>query len=395
MGFLSTSHMATSATTTMPVRDFIYRPTDRPAAVEDFDDRDNLGQDLPAAYDSRNVVLTAGENLAVGAAGGTLETCLLMPLLTWKFTVQEGRALPTKLTHWYRGVVVQAANVAPITALQMFANGVLERATTGVTGHGLTDGEKIVCACGAGVISSLAYTPVDYICIHQGKTGLGVAATIAAMSAEHGRACFWRGFNAMAVREGIYTVSDGATAPAAGRRANDDGRGSGGHSLHDSPLMRRHGIVPTGWLPRTRAGAHGAARRARRAVRRLQVWRVDRRRVHGRHDRRAADPPGRHREDDAPGRRRGRALPLRRGGGRGRLCDRRRRRAVPRRAAAHAASVRRVLRRRLAPRLRRAVERSARLEPGEWLAWGMCGARTCVTFARGTEEPPNARSAPR
>lgn len=157
---------------------------------------------------SRNgrAALTAGENMAMGGLGGTLETCLLMPLLTWKFTVQEGRALPTKLTHWYRGVVVQAANVAPITALQMLSNGVLERATTGLTGHGLTDGERIACAAGAGVISSVAYTPVDYICIHQGKTGLGVAATIAALSAEHGRACFWRGFNAMAVREAIYTA---------------------------------------------------------------------------------------------------------------------------------------------------------------------------------------------
>ena len=38
------------------------------------------------------------ENLAVGVGGGCVETAALMPVLTWKFCAQEGRALP-KLPH--------------------------------------------------------------------------------------------------------------------------------------------------------------------------------------------------------------------------------------------------------------------------------------------------------
>ncbi|CAB9504534.1 Mitochondrial carrier protein [Seminavis robusta] len=74
------------------------------------------------------VPLSEVENLAVGAAGGALETCLQMPILTYKFCLQEGRALPTSVPGWYRGLGVQAGTVAPITAIQFCVNGMLQKA---------------------------------------------------------------------------------------------------------------------------------------------------------------------------------------------------------------------------------------------------------------------------
>jgi hypothetical protein len=68
------------------------------------------------------VPLSPLENLAVGALGGALETCLQMPIITYKFCVQEGRALPRNASGWYRGVFVQASTVAPITAIQFMVN---------------------------------------------------------------------------------------------------------------------------------------------------------------------------------------------------------------------------------------------------------------------------------
>jgi hypothetical protein len=68
------------------------------------------------------VPLSPLENLAVGALGGALETCLQMPIITYKFCVQEGRALPRNVSGWYRGVFVQASTVAPITAIQFMVN---------------------------------------------------------------------------------------------------------------------------------------------------------------------------------------------------------------------------------------------------------------------------------
>jgi len=73
-------------------------------------------------YPSARVPLSPLENLSVGAFGGALETCLQMPILTYKFCVQEGRALPTSFAGWYRGVFIQASTVAPITALQFMVS---------------------------------------------------------------------------------------------------------------------------------------------------------------------------------------------------------------------------------------------------------------------------------
>ena len=42
-------------------------------------------------------ILSGPENIAVGMVGGVTETCLLMPVLTAKFCLQEGRPLPTSI----------------------------------------------------------------------------------------------------------------------------------------------------------------------------------------------------------------------------------------------------------------------------------------------------------
>jgi hypothetical protein len=52
-------------------------------------------------------LLSEHENLLVGMVGGTAETALLMPVLTWKFCLQEGRPYP-RFPKMYRGVGVQA-----------------------------------------------------------------------------------------------------------------------------------------------------------------------------------------------------------------------------------------------------------------------------------------------
>jgi hypothetical protein len=38
--------------------------------------------------------LSPSENLIIGMSGGAIETCALMPILTWKLCAQEGRAYP-------------------------------------------------------------------------------------------------------------------------------------------------------------------------------------------------------------------------------------------------------------------------------------------------------------
>jgi len=70
------------------------------------------------------------ESLLVGGIGGTLETSLQMPLITWKICVQEGRPYPKVLREWYRGVFINAGSLSPITAFQTFSNSVLQGVVT-------------------------------------------------------------------------------------------------------------------------------------------------------------------------------------------------------------------------------------------------------------------------
>ena len=119
--------------------------------------------------DDHRPLLTEAENLFVGIAGGTAEVTALMPLLTAKFCVQEGRALPRSLGGLYRGWAVQAGNVAPITAVQMLLNGLIEKRVFDANHKPLSDFEKALSAGLAGGLSAVIYAPVDLVCIHQQK----------------------------------------------------------------------------------------------------------------------------------------------------------------------------------------------------------------------------------
>ena len=136
-----------------------------------------------------------------------------MPILTFKFCKQEGRALPSSVGGWYRGVGVQAGTVAPITAIQMMVNGVLQGMALRGEKRALTDFEQMYTAAGAGAISALVYSPVDLTTIQQQKMNLNPVATMSAIVKDYGLQGVFRGFVSMAVRESIYTAGYLGAAP--------------------------------------------------------------------------------------------------------------------------------------------------------------------------------------
>eukprot|EP01063_Lacrimia_lanifica_P024177 TRINITY_DN32139_c0_g1_i1.p1 TRINITY_DN32139_c0_g1~~TRINITY_DN32139_c0_g1_i1.p1 ORF type:complete len:290 (+),score=98.50 TRINITY_DN32139_c0_g1_i1:49-918(+) len=181
---------------------------------------------VPSVLQRRpRAVLSPMENLAVGAAGGALETTLQMPVITYKFCKQEGRALPTSAGGFYRGVGVQAGTVAPITALQFLCNGALQTMLKAATGKAaLGDVEVIAAATAAGGISAIVYSPVDMITIQQQKLNMSPVQTARHIIAKYGYANgFFRGFGACAVREGIYTAGYLGLAPVATARLAESG----------------------------------------------------------------------------------------------------------------------------------------------------------------------------
>jgi hypothetical protein len=162
----------------------------------------------------KRALLSEVENLGVGVVGGTVETVINMPVLTAKFCLQEGRPFPKSFGGFYVGTAMQAGNVAPITALQMVANGVYEKYIFGATeSKPLNDVQKIGCSCLAGASSALLYSPVDLTMIQQQKLGMGPGATISHIMSTHGATTMLRGVTSMAVREALYTAGYLGLAP--------------------------------------------------------------------------------------------------------------------------------------------------------------------------------------
>ena len=85
--------------------------SDGPSVSNTKSNRSNAS--VIATEPSHNVkaTLSPAENLIIGAFGGAVETSVQMPILTWKFCSQEGRAFPTTVGGWYRGVFVQAGKI--------------------------------------------------------------------------------------------------------------------------------------------------------------------------------------------------------------------------------------------------------------------------------------------
>jgi hypothetical protein len=208
------------------------------------------------------MTLTGAENLAVGAVGGCLEVCIQMPILTYKFCLQEGRPLPSTVAGFYRGVGVQASTVAPITAIQFLFNGMLQgvilkarssssdrnhhhhhhhhhhlgtttTTTATTTTTKLSDVETIAAAAGAGAISAVVYSPVDLLTIQQQKLGLNsVGKTVQTLVQDHGVRGLYRGFWSCVGREALYTAGYLGLAPVFTSRL-----------LQDVPSLQEHHLA--------------------------------------------------------------------------------------------------------------------------------------------------------
>ena len=155
--------------------------------------------------------LSENENLAVGIVGGCTETLILMPVLTWKFCAQEGRPYP-RFPGMYRGAGVLASSVAPITGMQMFVNGLLEKTLT-KGARAPTDAESIGSALGAGAVSASLYGPAEVAAIHAGKLGLSSKEAALHLLKTYGVTSFFRGVAPTAGREAIYTAGYLGLAP--------------------------------------------------------------------------------------------------------------------------------------------------------------------------------------
>jgi len=160
----------------------------------------------------RRATLSPVENMMLGVFGGCLETMVHMPLLTWKFCKQNSKPLPNSIIGWYRGLVVQASSVAPITALQVTTNGIIESLIT-QNQRNVTDNEKLFTSATAGFISALIYSPVDLITIQQQNQAKAMTETFKIIFNEYGFRGLSRGFFSCGLRECVYSCGYLGMAP--------------------------------------------------------------------------------------------------------------------------------------------------------------------------------------
>eukprot|EP00729_Bicosta_minor_P023091 gene23091-16511_t len=106
----------------------------------------------------------------------------------------------------YRGVLINAASIAPISGLQYAANGSLQKLFVSMSGNERPgELQKLAVAIGAGAISSLIVTPAELIMISQQRLGGSVASTLKDVWSTSGLRGMMRGFAPTTWREMGWT----------------------------------------------------------------------------------------------------------------------------------------------------------------------------------------------
>jgi len=144
--------------------------------------------------------------LVVGSLAGMIEASAMQPFLYWKTMEQINKPMVWKPSLAYRGVLINAASIAPISGLQYAANGSLQKLFVSMSGNERPgELQKLAVAIGAGAISSLIVTPAELIMISQQRLGGSVASTLKDVWSTSGLRGMMRGFAPTTWREMGWT----------------------------------------------------------------------------------------------------------------------------------------------------------------------------------------------
>ncbi|PSC69614.1 Mitochondrial Carrier (MC) Family [Micractinium conductrix] len=158
--------------------------------------------------------VTPLEHTAIGALAGVLEVSIMQPTVGVKNALQEGRPVPRTIPMLYRGVVVSAGAMLPITAVQFGMNRFLEQTYRRVMKtEQLSMGGTVALAMGAGASSAFLGCPAEFVMIQQQKAGRSLAAEARHIMAAYGPLKPMKGLSATIARESLYACGYLAVAP--------------------------------------------------------------------------------------------------------------------------------------------------------------------------------------
>ncbi|KAL3692965.1 hypothetical protein R1sor_006616 [Riccia sorocarpa] len=134
-------------------------------------------------------ILGPVESASIGALSGVIEVLIQQPSVSIKNAIQDKQPISWNPRVLYRGVLVNATSMAPISAIQFGVNSLLMKSLKGPP----SSGQRAGFACTAGVVSAMISGPAELVMIQQQKTGASLLAQFKMIVSEHGALALTRG----------------------------------------------------------------------------------------------------------------------------------------------------------------------------------------------------------
>lgn len=152
------------------------------------------------------------QNIVVGFIGGATEVLIDHPLWTIKTRLQTGQTVTLNLTVLYRGIVPNAASMAPITSVQVLLNHACKTMLPNQMQN--LPYTNLMCAFMGGIGSAWISCPTEMLMTYQGKIQKNFVSTGQYLIHQYGWSSLLRGLPATAAREGIFTAAYLAITPS-------------------------------------------------------------------------------------------------------------------------------------------------------------------------------------
>lgn len=163
------------------------------------------------------------QGFARGSIVGILEVAVNQPLGTIKNDLQRGKKPSCNVPHLYRGFCVNAAGMAPATALQMGSFELFKYGLQDDNSQTLPENKKLCAAVGTGAFSSTVISPCELVEVQQQKNKAALGQTMRKIKNEHGMRIFVRGMGSAAFCEIGFTTGYLAAGPFLDQRCIDAG----------------------------------------------------------------------------------------------------------------------------------------------------------------------------
>ena len=142
------------------------------------------------------------QTFVVGNAAGMIETCVTQPLTYWKTVTIDSR-IAFSWQNAYKGVVVNAGSIGPITAVQYVGEAVVRDAHVLLNGGAMPTSYHSALAHStlSGALSTVLVAPAELIMISQQRSGHTMGQEVRAVFNAQGVKGFFRGWAPTLLRE--------------------------------------------------------------------------------------------------------------------------------------------------------------------------------------------------